>query len=137
MEWAVLLIAVFLESYAWWLRRGTFWVYISGVMAVTLTDDNFEEEVLRSELPVLVDFWAPWCGPCQMLGPVVEELAKEFEGKVKICKLNVDEGLAAAQKYGVMSIPTLIIFKDGEEVERLVGVRPKEMLAEKLASLVV
>ena len=113
-----------------------FWVYIGRVVVITLTDNNFEEEVLQAELPVLVDFWAPWCGPCRMVGPVVEELASEFEGRAKVCKLNVDEGPATAQKYGVMSIPTLMIFKDGGVVERLVGVRSKEVLMEKLSRLV-
>lgn len=88
---------------------------------VILTDKNFEGEVLKSDLPVLVDFWAPWCGPCQTAGPVIEELAKEYEEKIKVGKLNVDENLKIAQKYGIMSIPTVIIFKNGDEVRRQVG----------------
>jgi len=99
---------------------------------ITLTDDNFESEVLQSELPVLVDFWAPWCGPCKMIGPIVEELVDDFADKVKVCKLNVDENGASATKYGVFSIPTLMVFKDGEAVERMVGFMPKPKLAEKL-----
>lgn len=105
-------------------------------MEVALTDENFEAEVLKSEMPVLVDFWAPWCGPCKVLGPVIEELAEEFEGKgVKIAKMNVDEATDMPGKYGVMSIPTLILFKGGEPVEQMVGVQSKEKLAEKLSAL--
>lgn len=88
---------------------------------VNLTRDNFEEEVINSKLPVLVDFWAVWCGPCQMQGPVVEEAAKALEGKLKVAKLNVDEEGELAQKYSVMSIPTLILFRDGEAVKKEVG----------------
>ncbi len=103
---------------------------------LTFNDDNFAAEVEQSAEPVLVDFWAPWCGPCQMQGPIIEELAKDMEGKtVKIGKLNVDEAQASASKLGVLSIPTLIIFKDGKEVERLVGVQTKEILTEKLSAL--
>ncbi len=97
---------------------------------VTLTDQNFEEEVLKSEPPVLVDFWAPWCGPCRMVGPVVEELAGEYEGKVKVGKLNVDESQETAQKYGIMSIPTLAIFKNGEVFQQMLGAQSKEAIAE-------
>lgn len=98
-------------------------------MALTFTSDKFEEEVLNASEPVFVDFWADWCGPCKMVGPVVEELAEDFKGKAKIGKLNVDENGTTAQAYGVMSIPTLILFKDGKEVERVVGFKPKEELA--------
>lgn len=101
-----------------------------------LTDENFETEVLKSKDVVLVDFWAPWCGPCRMLGPVVEELAKDFEGKAKVGKVNVDESPQTAGQYGVMSIPTILIFKDGSPVETFVGVQPKEALADKLKSLI-
>ncbi|MBD3311287.1 MAG: thioredoxin [Candidatus Magasanikbacteria bacterium] len=98
-----------------------------------LTDDNFEQEVVKSELPVFVDFWAPWCGPCQMMGPIVEELAGEFDnGKVKIAKLNVDENQATAGKFQVMSIPTFHIFKNGEVVDTLVGGVSKEKLKEMI-----
>lgn len=99
---------------------------------VTLTDQNFNEEVLKSNQPVLVDFWAPWCGPCRIVGPIVEELAKEYEGKIKVGKLNVDENQATAQKYGVMSIPTLAIFKNGEVLDQLIGAQPKETIAQHL-----
>lgn len=101
-------------------------------MATVITDENFEEEVLKSDVPVMVDFFADWCGPCQALMPVVDELSKEYDGKVKIVKVNVDESQATAQKYGVMSIPTLIFVKGGEEVDRLQGALPKNVLEEKL-----
>lgn len=91
-----------------------------------LTDKNFKEEVLQSRMPVLVDFWASWCGPCLMAGPVIEELAREYEGKVKIGKLNVDENPQTAQKYDIMSIPTLVIFKQGKETKRQIGFSRKD-----------
>lgn len=103
-------------------------------MEVILTDKNFEEEVIKSKGVTLVDFWAPWCGPCRMLGPIVEEIAEDFKGKAKICKLNVDENQETAGKFGVMSIPTVLIFKDGKQAETLIGVQPKEVLTEKLNS---
>lgn len=96
---------------------------------VTLTDQNFETEVLKSEMPVLVDFWAPWCAPCRMVGPVVEELSEEYQGKIKVGKLNVDENQQIAQRYGIMSIPTLAVFKNGEVVEQILGAQPKEAIA--------
>ena len=99
---------------------------------VNVTDVSFETDVLQSGVPVLVDFWASWCGPCKMVGPIVEELADDFAGKVKVCKLNVDENTKTAQAYGVMSIPTLILFKNGKEVDRVVGFRTKADLAELL-----
>jgi thioredoxin 1 len=86
-----------------------------------LTDKNFHEEVLKADLPVLVDFWAPWCQPCLMAGPVIEELAEEYQGKMKVGKVNVDENPGISQKYGIMSIPTVIIFKKGKEIKRLIG----------------
>jgi thioredoxin 1 len=94
---------------------------VQGVEMIELTDQNFENEVLRADLPVLVDFWAPWCRPCLIAGPVIEELAKEYEGKIKVGKLNVDENPKIAQKYGILSIPTVVIFKEGKEVKRQVG----------------
>lgn len=95
---------------------------------ITLTKDNFDAEVMNSEIPVLVDFWAVWCGPCQMLAPTIEELANEYEGKVKVGKVNVDEQPELAQKYGIMSIPTLIYFKDGQIAEQTMGVQSKESI---------
>lgn len=102
---------------------------------VTVTDDNFDGEVMQANLPVLVDFWAPWCGPCRIQGPIVEELAKEQEGKVKIGKMNVDENPRTAMKFGIMSIPTLMIFKGGAVVKQFIGVQSKETLQAELNKL--
>ncbi len=99
---------------------------------VTLTDQNFQKEVIESEMPVLVDFWAPWCGPCRMIAPVIEELATEYSGKFKIGKLNTDENSKSASTYGIMSIPTIGIFKNGELVDGVVGAVPKHILTKKL-----
>lgn len=93
---------------------------------VTFTDKNFEEEVMKSTTPVVVDFWAQWCAPCRIVSPTIEELAKDYEGKVKVGKLNVDENQEVASKYGVMSIPTILIFKDGNPVKTMVGAQSKE-----------
>ena len=97
-------------------------------MAHQFSEANFQAEVLDSKLPVLVDFWAPWCGPCQMMGPVVEELASELEGKVKIGKVNVDENPSLAQTYGIMSIPCFILFKNGSVAAQQMGAVPKQSL---------
>jgi thioredoxin 1 len=97
---------------------------------IILTDDNFDEEVLKSDIPALVDFWAEWCGPCKLMGPTVEELAKEYKGRAKVGKLNVDQHPAIAEKYGIRGIPTLILFRKGEVSEQLVGVQSKEKLIE-------
>ena len=102
---------------------------------ITLTDQNFQKEVLNSEGLVLVDFWSPTCPPCLMLAPIIEEIAKEFEGKAKIGKLNVFENQETADKYQIFSIPTIIIFKNGKEIERAVGLRPKQVIVDKLNSL--
>lgn len=93
---------------------------------IELNDGNFEEEVLKSDVPTLVDFWAPWCGPCQMMAPVLEDAAAEWEGRIKVCKLNVDESMETARNYQIQSIPTMILFEKGEPVKRLVGARPKK-----------
>ncbi|MFH1188191.1 MAG: thioredoxin [bacterium] len=104
---------------------------------ITFTDQNFEEEVTNSKVPVLVDFWATWCGPCQVMGPIIEDLAKDFEGKgIKIGKINIDENSEMAQKYGVMSIPNLIFFKDGKITEQLLGVQSKKTLEEKIKKMI-
>jgi thioredoxin 1 len=95
-------------------------------------DQTFKNEVLEASEPVLVDFWAAWCGPCKMIAPVIDELAEDYKGKVKICKLNVDENGQTAQEYGVMSIPTMILYKNGKEIDRLVGFMPKASIAQKL-----
>ncbi len=105
-------------------------------MALKLTDQNFDKKVIKAKEPVLVDFWAPWCGPCQMAGPVIEELADEYEGRVKAGKLNVDENPKMALKYGVMSIPTVIIFKDGKEVKKQVGFSGKEAYKEMIEEVI-
>ena len=101
-------------------------------MEIKATDVNFEEEVLKSNLPVLVDFWAPWCTPCSMIAPFIEEIAKEYEGRLKVCKVNVDESQRTALEYGIMSIPTLAIFKDGKLVDTIIGAVPKALLEEKI-----
>ena len=100
---------------------------MAGANTITFTDDNFEEKVIKSDKPVMVDFWAPWCGPCQMAGPVIDELADEKKGTFVIGKLNVDDNQAVAGKYGVMSIPTVILFREGKEVSRKVGFAGKPM----------
>ncbi len=101
-------------------------------MALEFTESNFDNEVMNSDQPVLVDFWAEWCGPCKMVGPVVEELAKEYEGKAKIGKVNVDENPNISAKFGIRSIPTILYIKGGEVVDKSVGAVPKAALAEKL-----
>lgn len=106
------------------------------IMNIKLTDQNFNEEVKDFKGLVLVDFWAPWCGPCQMMGPIIEELSKEFDGKIKIRKLNVDENPNIASKYEILSIPALKIFKNGEVVEEIIGLQPKEILMDKINNLI-
>jgi len=101
-------------------------------MAQEFTESNFEELVLKSDKPVLVDFWAEWCGPCRMVGPIVEELSQEYDGKAVIGKVNVDEHGEISMKYGIRNIPTLLVFKNGEVVDKQVGVAPKTALAAKL-----
>lgn len=100
---------------------------------IELTDDNFENEVVQSNVPVLVDFWAVWCGPCKMVAPVVEDIAKEYDGKVKVGKLDVDHNRQTAAKYSIRSIPTLLVFKGGDVVETVVGALPKAQIVEKVA----
>ncbi len=101
---------------------------------ITITDDNFETEVIKSSQPVLIDFWATWCGPCRMIAPIVEELANEYEGKAKIGKLDVDENQQTSIRYGVRSIPTLLIFKDGKIKDTIIGAVPKSQIVQKLNS---
>ena len=102
---------------------------------VTGTDDNFESEVINSDQPVLVDFWATWCGPCRTIAPTIEEIASDYDGKAKVVKLDVDNNPQTAMKYGIRSIPSLLFFKDGKPVDQMVGVVPKKVLAEKLDAL--
>ena len=102
---------------------------------ITLTDQNFEQEVIKSDQLVLVDFWSPTCPPCLILGPIIEEIARDFEGKVKVGKLNVMENSETAGKYQIVGIPTIIIFRDGEVKERATGVRPKQVIVDKINSL--
>ena len=102
---------------------------------ITLTDDNFQSEVLEADQPVLVDFWAAWCGPCRMIAPAIEELAGDFEGRAKVAKMDVDASQQVPMQYNVRSIPTLLFFKDGQVVDQLVGAVNKKVLAEKLETL--
>jgi thioredoxin 1 len=104
--------------------------------AIVGTDANFEELVVKSDVPVLVDFWAPWCGPCRMVGPVLDEVAKEYAGKAKVVKVNIDEETGVAGAMGIQSIPTVALFKDGEVVEVLVGARPKAAFTAALDKVV-
>lgn len=99
------------------------------------SNENFESEVINSELPVLVDFWAPWCGPCRIVDPIVEEIAGEYDGKLKVGKLNTDDNREIAAKFGIMSIPTLIIFKGGQAKERIIGAQSKKAITDKIDSV--
>ena len=104
---------------------------------VTLTEANFDQEVLKSTTPVLVDFWAEWCGPCKMIAPILDELASEYDGKVKVGKVNIDENQSIATEYGIRAIPTMLIFKDGEVAEQVVGLRSKRDLKANLDKVAV
>ncbi len=104
---------------------------------ITITDENFDQEVLKSDKPVLIDFWATWCGPCKMIAPIVEELVDEYEGKAKIGKLDVDNNQQTAIKFGVRSIPTILIFKDGKLKDTIIGAVPKGQIVQRLNSAIV
>ncbi len=99
---------------------------------IHLTDDSFHNEVIKSEIPVIIDFWATWCAPCRMIAPIIEQFAVEYDGQVKVCKLDVDNNQEVAMTYGIRSIPTVLIFKGGKVVDTIVGAVPKKMLKERL-----
>lgn len=103
---------------------------------ITVTDDNFENEVIQSDIPVLVDFWAEWCGPCKVIGPTIDSLAADYQGRVKVAKLNVDDNPQAAGRFGVRSIPTLLVFKDGQAQQSVIGIKPKGQLAELIENYI-
>ncbi|MBM3240718.1 thioredoxin [Candidatus Poribacteria bacterium] len=109
---------------------------MAGENLLEIKDDNFEAEVLKSDIPVLVDIWAPWCGPCRIVGPIIEELANEYAGKMKVGKLNVDDNSETAMKYQIQSIPTILIFKGGQEVQRLIGARPKPAFKKEIDAVI-
>jgi thioredoxin 1 len=111
-------------------------VGVGGGEPVHVTDDTFEEMVLRAPVPVMVDFWAPWCGPCRMIAPIVEDLAEKYDGRAVVAKINTDENVMVASQLGIMGIPTLILFKDGREVDRVVGFAPGHTLENKLKELI-
>ena len=105
-------------------------------LEVEVNENNFQQEVLESSIPVLVDLWAPWCMPCRMISPIVEELGNDNQGKLKVCKLNTDENQNIAARYGIQGIPTLLFFKDGQEVDRIVGVTPRPIIQQKLDAII-
>jgi thioredoxin 1 len=105
------------------------------MMVTEINDQNFESEVIKSTIPVVVDFWAPWCGPCRMIAPVTEKLSEEYANKIKFCKLNVDENPEMSQKYRVMSIPLLLLFKDGQQVDGILGAVPESIIQPKIKAL--
>ena len=104
--------------------------------SMTITSGNFDEEVLRSSIPVLIDFWAPWCGPCKMIGPIIDQLAEEYSGRLKVCKVNVDEEPALAQQHGIVSIPMMILYKDGSIVHQKAGAAQKQEIETLFKNLI-
>jgi thioredoxin 1 len=111
-------------------------VIASDALPIHVSDEDFDELVLNAQLPVLVDFWAPWCGPCRMVGPIVEELARDYDGRALMAKINTDENSRTPGRYGIMGIPTLILFQDGKEVDRVVGFAPRRKLEERLQAAI-
>ena len=105
-------------------------------LEITVSDANFKREVIESDIPVLVDFWAEWCGPCKMIAPVISEIAAEYSGRLKVCKLNVEEGPHTSSEHGVMNIPTLAIFKNGEVADKIIGVVPKNDLVARIEACI-
>lgn len=119
------------------MRLGSIYgISIFKMSLINITDKNFKDEVLKSNLPVLVDFWASWCAPCKMIAPIIEELAKEYKGKIKIGKLNVEENQGIPTQYGVMSIPTLMFFKEGKVIEQINGALSKQQLKKKIEEII-
>ncbi|GAB1402452.1 thioredoxin [Elusimicrobiota bacterium] len=105
-------------------------------MALNINEQNFEKEITQSDVPVLLDFWAPWCGPCKMLSPIVDELSKEYEGKVKVCKVNTDENMTLSSQFQITSIPCLIIFKEGKPIRKMVGFKSKNDIKRDLDEII-
>jgi thioredoxin 1 len=110
--------------------------FYGGFMALEITDENFENEVMKAKQPVLIDFWAEWCGPCKMIAPTIDELSKEYSGKVKVGKVNVDNCPGISAKYSIRSIPTLILFKEGKILEQMIGVQPKDNIKRKVEAAI-
>jgi thioredoxin 1 len=127
-----ILSGIFTGVFEGYTEQQTFGGVIMGGNVIEITDSNFEREVLQSDRPVLVDFWAAWCAPCRMLAPTVESLANDYAGRVRVGKLNVDENNQTAARFGIRGIPTLIVFKNGREQERLTGAHPKDTIARML-----
>ena len=113
------------------MQKGVY-LMAGGDVVIHVTDESFENEVIKSNTPTVVDFWAPWCGPCLAVGPIIEELAQELQGKIKVAKINVDDNPGVAANYGIRSIPTIMLFKDGKLEDTLIGLAPKDRLAEFL-----
>jgi thioredoxin 1 len=116
-------------------ERGPAQAPAQDVEPIHVTDDTFEEVVLGAPIPALVDFWAPWCGPCRMVAPIVEELARDYDGQLRVAKVNTDENVEVASRLGIMGIPTVILFKNGQEVDRIVGFAPRHAMEERLEAV--
>jgi thioredoxin 1 len=119
-----------------YVENNELWEEILMAQAIEVTDATFEAEVLKSDVPVLVDFWAVWCGPCRIIHPIVEELAREYDGKLKVARVDVDKNNQIASQFRIMSIPSLLFFKNGEKVDQVIGAVPKEQLTDKIDSII-